>query len=156
MFCRITKIKDIANAKQLQHIGLGYNFLMVKELDMVTNVRSLLSLDVSYNCLEDLPLFATIISKIVTLQILNAKGNAFCLQHSYREFLILKLPQLKYLDEVQITKEEKKLALQKTEADIVFPTSFVNYKFCSSLLTFIRRIKVFTQDSIYEEYHHHP
>ncbi|XP_043924539.1 leucine-rich repeat-containing protein 43 isoform X2 [Protopterus annectens] len=95
---------------ELQHLGLGQNKISSNtECKYFTAEYwpNLVSLDLSFNNLDDV---CGIVSKIVTLRklrLLMLQGNPLCLTPGYRGFIVDSLPKLSVLDEKWITPDEK-------------------------------------------------
>ncbi|XP_056359973.1 leucine-rich repeat-containing protein 43 isoform X2 [Oenanthe melanoleuca] len=115
---------------ELQHLGLGYNQLCgpSQEKHLTADFwPNLISLDLSFNSLTDLPGLVSQLSTLQNLQVLLLQGNPLALTPTYRGFLVDSLPKLSILDDIYIWPEERQqfhgLARQpeliKSEARVV-------------------------------------
>ncbi|NWS32676.1 LRC43 protein, partial [Polioptila caerulea] len=95
---------------KLQHLGLGYNRLCgpsQKKHLTVDCWPNLVSLDLSFNSLSDLPGLVFQLSTLQNLHILLLQGNPLALTPTYRGFLVDSLPKLSILDDIYIWPEER-------------------------------------------------
>nr|XP_041575212.1 leucine-rich repeat-containing protein 43 isoform X3 [Taeniopygia guttata] len=95
---------------ELQHLGLGYNRLCgpFQEKHLTVDFwPNLVSLDLSFNSLTDLPGLVSQLSTLQNLRILMLQGNPLALIPTYRGFLVDSLPKLFILDDIQIWPEER-------------------------------------------------
>ncbi|KAF4790514.1 leucine rich repeat containing 43 [Turdus rufiventris] len=95
---------------QLQHLGLGYNRLCGPSQEKHLTVDfwpNLISLDLSFNNLTDLPGLVSQLSTLQNLHILLLQGNPLALTPTYRGFLVDSLPKLFILDDIHIWPEER-------------------------------------------------
>ncbi|XP_033901582.3 leucine-rich repeat-containing protein 43-like isoform X3 [Acipenser ruthenus] len=94
----------------LTHLGLGYNKLSspseYKYLE-ASFWPVLLSLDLSFNNLVDLPDLVCKLSSLSRLRTLVLMGNPLALTPSYRGFLVDSLPKLALLDDVRVLPDER-------------------------------------------------
>ncbi|XP_058851609.1 leucine-rich repeat-containing protein 43-like [Acipenser ruthenus] len=94
----------------LTHLGLGYNKLSspseYKYLE-ASFWPVLLSLDLSFNNLVDLPDLVCKLSSLLRLRTLVFMGNPLALTPSYRGFLVDSLPKLALLDDVRVLPDER-------------------------------------------------
>ncbi|NXM91510.1 LRC43 protein, partial [Oenanthe oenanthe] len=115
---------------ELQHLGLGYNRLCgpSQEKHLTADFwPNLISLDLSFNSLTDLPGLVSQLSTLQNLHVLLLQGNPLALTPTYRGFLVDSLPKLSILDDIYIWPEERQqfhgLARQpeliKSEARVV-------------------------------------
>ncbi|KAL2298336.1 hypothetical protein Nmel_015330 [Mimus melanotis] len=95
---------------KLQHLGLGYNRLCGPSQEKYLSVDfwpNLVSLDLSFNSLTDLPGLVSQLSTLQNLHILLLQGNPLALTPTYRGFLVDSLPKLFILDDIHIWPEER-------------------------------------------------
>ncbi|NWX33536.1 LRC43 protein, partial [Notiomystis cincta] len=95
---------------ELQHLGLGYNRLCGPSQEKHLTVDfwpNLVSLDLSFNSLTDLPGLVSQLSTLQNLRILVLQGNPLALIPSYRGFLVDSLPKLCILDDIHIWVDER-------------------------------------------------
>uniref|UniRef100_A0A8C3UL57 Leucine rich repeat containing 43 n=1 Tax=Catharus ustulatus TaxID=91951 RepID=A0A8C3UL57_CATUS len=95
---------------ELQHLGLGYNRLLLAASppSLGSLLRpNLISLDLSFNSLTDLPGLVSQLSTLPNLHILLLQGNPLALTPTYRGFLVDSLPKLSILDDIHIWPEER-------------------------------------------------
>ncbi|XP_032931955.1 leucine-rich repeat-containing protein 43 isoform X2 [Catharus ustulatus] len=95
---------------ELQHLGLGYNRLCGPSQEKHLTVDfwpNLISLDLSFNSLTDLPGLVSQLSTLPNLHILLLQGNPLALTPTYRGFLVDSLPKLSILDDIHIWPEER-------------------------------------------------
>uniref|UniRef100_U3K3A0 Leucine rich repeat containing 43 n=1 Tax=Ficedula albicollis TaxID=59894 RepID=U3K3A0_FICAL len=114
---------------ELQHLGLGYNRLCgpSQEKHLTADFwPNLVSLDLSFNSLTDLPGLVCQLSTLQNLHVLLLQGNPLALTPTYRGFLVDSLPKLSILDDIYIWPEERQqfhglllLMLIRSEARVV-------------------------------------
>ncbi|XP_066056037.1 leucine-rich repeat-containing protein 43 isoform X2 [Chamaea fasciata] len=95
---------------ELQHLGLGYNRLCGPSQEKHLTVDfwpNLVSLDLSFNNLTDLPELVCQLSTLQNLRILMLQGNPLALIPTYRGFLVDSLPKLSVLDDIHTRPEER-------------------------------------------------
>ncbi|XP_041083363.1 leucine-rich repeat-containing protein 43-like [Polyodon spathula] len=94
----------------LTHLGLGYNKLSSPSEYKYLEANFwpvLLSLDLSFNNLVDLPGLVCKLSSLSRLRTLVLMGNPLALTPSYRGFLVDSLPKLALLDDVRVLPDER-------------------------------------------------
>ncbi|NXC42400.1 LRC43 protein, partial [Penelope pileata] len=95
---------------ELQHLGLGYNRLRGPSQDKHLTADfwpNLISLDLSFNSLTDLPELVSQLSSLQKLRILVLQGNPLALVPTYRGFAVDSLPKLSILDDIHIRPDER-------------------------------------------------
>ncbi|NXN89387.1 LRC43 protein, partial [Bombycilla garrulus] len=95
---------------EVQHLGLGYNRLSGPSQEKHFSVDfwpNLVSLDLRFNNLTNLPELASQLSTLPNLHILLLQGNPLALIPTYRGFLVDCLPRLSILDDIYIWPEER-------------------------------------------------
>ncbi|NXO68464.1 LRC43 protein, partial [Phainopepla nitens] len=95
---------------EIQHLGLGYNRLCGPSQEKHFSVDfwpNLVSLDLRFNSLTNLPELASQLSTLPNLYILLLQGNPLGLIPAYRGFLVDSLPRLSILDDIYIWPEER-------------------------------------------------
>ncbi|XP_040433406.1 leucine-rich repeat-containing protein 43 isoform X1 [Cygnus olor] len=95
---------------QLQHLGLGYNRLCGPSQDKYLTADfwpNLISLDLSFNNLTELPGLVSQLSSLQKLRVLVLQGNPLALVPAYRGFVVDSLPQLSVLDDIHVGPDER-------------------------------------------------
>lgn len=112
------ELSDSIAAKHLLHLGLGYNHVSSVE-PWIQDCSSLLSLDLSYNCICNLEATLAALSSFVPrLRILHLQGNPIALLPKYRTQVHRHLPQLKILDDVKFEEEDTSEARGEEMLDV--------------------------------------
>ncbi|XP_075425329.1 leucine-rich repeat-containing protein 43 [Ascaphus truei] len=109
---QISSLKDLsANPPpRLQHLGLSYNRICCSSENIYLTARfwpNLLSLDLSFNDLNDLFDLVPRLSTLQQLRILVLQGNPLTFTTAYRGYTIDLLPTLCVLDDAPILPDEK-------------------------------------------------
>ncbi|XP_065054348.1 leucine-rich repeat-containing protein 43-like isoform X1 [Rhopilema esculentum] len=100
--------KFCCNLSKLVHLGVGCNSLQdISAMLHPSCWRSMLSLDFSFNSLANLKETLEALKHLPKLSNLLLIGNPLCLAASYRGLTVDTLKQLKILDDVRITADEK-------------------------------------------------
>uniref|UniRef100_A0A8B9C9U6 Leucine rich repeat containing 43 n=1 Tax=Anser brachyrhynchus TaxID=132585 RepID=A0A8B9C9U6_9AVES len=95
---------------QLQHLGLGYNRLCGPSQDKYLTADywpNLISLDLSFNNLTELPGLVSQLCSLQKLRVLVLQGNPLALVPAYRGFVVDSLPQLSVLDDIHVGPDER-------------------------------------------------
>ncbi|XP_062446336.1 leucine-rich repeat-containing protein 43 [Rhea pennata] len=96
---------------RLQHLGLGGNRLGGSSQALAYLAAdfwpNLVSLDLSFNALADLPGLLSALSALRELRVLVLQGNPLALLPAYRAFVVDSLPRLFVLDDVHIGPDER-------------------------------------------------
>ena len=87
-------------SRTLVHLGFGYNKLRFLPT-CLQRLDALESLDVSYNCLTNLPKLLQTTKGMTKLSHLEVYGNPLCLLANYRDEVEYQLPTLQTLDDVK-------------------------------------------------------
>ncbi|KAH9081391.1 hypothetical protein LEN26_021302 [Aphanomyces euteiches] len=101
----------IHDCPALVHLGLGLNKLA--QIPSVSHPERLLSLDLSFNVIEDLSATLTALRGLVNIKHLFLQGNPVVLSRGYRHGLLAAIPSLTVLDDIEINDKEKE-AVQQT------------------------------------------
>lgn len=106
----ISRVQNLASLQHLQHIGLGFNRL--SNVDFLRDAgHMLISVDLSFNELEDIHHVVDVMSQLPHLQILALMGNVISLNPNYRPFVIRECQSLMILDDIKITEEEREFVM---------------------------------------------
>eukprot|EP00118_Oscarella_pearsei_P010093 m.60466 g.60466 ORF g.60466 m.60466 type:complete len:529 (+) comp34930_c0_seq2:52-1638(+) len=91
----------------LYHVGLGYNCL--HDLSWLLPIwwPQLLSLDLSHNHLVSLPDITSVLRSLPKLRNLVLLGNPVSLVPAYRPYVIEKMPELGFLDDMRIIPDDR-------------------------------------------------
>ena len=106
----IPKIENVGRLKELNYLNLALN--NVTKIEGLQGCEMLEKLDLTVNFVGDL---TGVVSLQVNrnLKILYLTGNPCALYEGYREYVAAKLPQLRTLDGIDITKSERIQAVQQ-------------------------------------------
>lgn len=106
----ISRVQSLVSLRYLQHIGLGFNQL--SNIDFLRDAsHMLISVDLSFNELEDIHHVVDMVSQLPHLQILALMGNVMSLNPNYRPFVIRECQNLMILDDIKITDEEREFVM---------------------------------------------
>lgn len=106
---RISKVENLACCIKLEDLNLSYNQLSdPNDLQKLTEVKSLTSLDLSHNYIHEPDGLVEIFAELSNLGCLYLRGNKAPHKISnYRKVMIVKIPSLKYLDERPVFEVER-------------------------------------------------
>lgn len=90
--------------KKLQYLNLALN--NIEKIENLQGCESLEKLDLTLNFIGDIESIESLV-KNIHLKDLYLTGNPCTDYKWYREYVIVKLPQLKSLDNIEINKSEK-------------------------------------------------
>lgn len=94
------------NFQHLIHLGIGVNICTTKCLEHIIQIfPNLLSLDISYNKLENLQSVLELL-KSLPLRSLNLMGNPCCYIPFYTTRILKELPNLEFLDDVRYLEDD--------------------------------------------------
>ena len=115
----IPKIENISQLKQLHYINLALN--NIEQIENLEGCESLKKLDLTVNFVGELSSIKCL-KQLIHFRELYLTGNPCAQFDGYRDYVIAVLPQLKYLDGIEIEKSERIKALQmlyQTEPSIM-------------------------------------
>ncbi len=95
---------NIFHLKDLEHLGLAQN--RIRSLGLVAKLPSLISLDLSWNHLQDLPSTLNSLQCLSNLKTLALFGNPICLLPSYIYDCTQSIPSLKIFDEQPLSNHD--------------------------------------------------
>jgi len=106
---RLTSVESLSlHGPPLQHLGLGYNLIKsVSDFVEPMSWECLLSLDLSFNRVDNLKETSAILSFLPKLRNLLLQGNPVFLFAGYRGYVIDTIKTLSILDDVKITADER-------------------------------------------------
>ena len=105
----IPKIENIGRLKELDYINLALN--NIERVENLEGCESLRKLDLTVNFVGQLTSISSLKS-LVHFRELFLTGNPCVNFEGYRDYVIATLPQLKYLDGIEIEKSERIKAIQ--------------------------------------------
>lgn len=106
----ISKIENLNKLKKLQYLNLAIN--NIEKIENLERCESLEKLDLTLNFIGDLESVCSLQNNI-HLKHLYLTGNPCCDYDGYRQYVIVKLPQLIALDSTEITRSERIKARQE-------------------------------------------
>lgn len=104
---RIDSLSPRLSLGRLLHLGLGHNELVTLE-DIPTACPSLISLDVSFNAIAEIPSAFSSLSQMPCLQHAVLCGNPLALCHGYRQSALEAAPGLATLDGLEVSRSERR------------------------------------------------
>lgn len=116
----IAKIENLHKLKYLEYLNLALN--NIEKIENLERCESLQKLDLTINFIGDIVSIESLVNNY-NLENLYLTGNPCTDYDNYRDFVIGTLPQLKYLDGVDIDRSDRIKALQNLpviRADIIF------------------------------------
>eukprot|EP00002_Diphylleia_rotans_P010030 TRINITY_DN2041_c0_g2_i1.p1 TRINITY_DN2041_c0_g2~~TRINITY_DN2041_c0_g2_i1.p1 ORF type:complete len:476 (-),score=91.90 TRINITY_DN2041_c0_g2_i1:733-2160(-) len=126
----ITQVPDASSLPKLVHLGLGFNRIQSISPSIGERLSTLLSLDLSYNELDDIQATLDAISSIMRLRHLALIGNPFSFAPEYRGFVVDSLPWILVLDDIPISEKEREKVSGDRNKDIskaLYLTIELNY-----------------------------
>lgn len=109
-------IVDLAPALEapvLLHLGLAHNRVVALPAPELCAVAvTLLSLDLTGNSLTDLPQTLQSLAAMPRLRVLSLSGNPLAMQRGYRRAILRALPNLRTLDDTDVSREETERATE--------------------------------------------